>query len=40
MCLLAGIVGIAMPALVNIEQNANDGQTTFDASLGAEASAR
>ncbi len=40
MCLLAGIAGIAMPALVNIEQNASDGQTTFDASLGAEASAR
>jgi DHA3 family macrolide efflux protein-like MFS transporter len=40
MCLLAGVVGIALPALVHIEENAKDGQVTLNTSLGAEASAR
>lgn len=40
MCLLAGIGGIAVPALIHIEENGKDRQAAFDASLGAEMSAR
>jgi DHA3 family macrolide efflux protein-like MFS transporter len=40
MCLLAGIGGVALPALVGIEENAKGEQTNLDTSLGAEASAR
>jgi DHA3 family macrolide efflux protein-like MFS transporter len=40
MCLLAGIGGIALPALVGIEENAKGEQTNLDTALGAEASAR
>jgi DHA3 family macrolide efflux protein-like MFS transporter len=40
MCLLAGIGGVALPALVGIEENAKGEPTNLDTSLGAEASAR